>query len=191
MGVCKVETARSGDAPLLVPRFGYEVVVDEALFIALSGTARQAQFGIEHCTAAHPRHIRAAIIIGTEIIGDQSQVAAAAFIIEDPARTVMFVAVDLLVPAAVDICDIAIEAAVETSHASGQPFAKRAGKGGAQPPLIAFEPIGSALGFKFVTAAARNDIHNARRGIAPEQRALRSAQHFQPFDIDQIHKSLA
>ena len=91
-----------------------------------------------------------------------------------------------------DVEDVALVAIVKCACASADAGGERKVDCAFYAVFVAVIEIEPAfdLASDHILGPPRNDIDHAGAGILPEQRALLAAQHFEPFDIGEVGKSL-
>ncbi len=176
------------DAPAFLFGGSGQVLRDPAGQVAVYAGAGQGQSsGVGRGRADN---FSAAIILCLAPVAAQRERYGVAQIgLDHPAHAIMFEAIDLV--ARGDVADVAVIIAVESRDARTDIFAQRQVDRGTTAIFFLGIIAGFDLGLKIIGRALGDDADDTGRGVLAEQRPLRSAQHFNALNVEQVGKAFA
>ncbi len=178
------------DAPALLVGMRDQVLVDGARLVAVAvwqdaGGKAGGRRGADD--------LGAAIVIAPAIVADQREGQVGRGVGDDhAAKAVMLVPVHAPVIVR-DVADVARVIAVKAGEAALDRLAHRNVECGARAIFIAVAGEERALdrAGEYVAGTLGDDVDHAGARVLAEQRALRTTQHFDPVDVNQVAERLA
>ena len=189
----RVELRRNAPARLQCLRD--QVRLDRPRLVAGKSDTGQCEQGIARWRSDCPgicRDFGAAVILRLAPVADDGQLDIIRQVERQrPAHAIAFVSVDIIIRHRADVADIAVIFAVKSGQAEPAHIANGQIDDAARPIFLTVKISDFGRSFEFLRRRFAHDVDDACTGILPEQSSLRSAQHFDALDIDQIAKRFA